>query len=166
MKLLPLAMEHAPELLNFERKNRDWFEQHVTPREEDFYTLLGVQTHIAELLLDQTLNKAYSTLLLDRYDNLVGRINLANINQGKAFLGYRLGKQWAKKGLAKKGVKLMIEQARSLKLTRLVALASVSNIASQKVLASQGFKPHHRLKSFTTVQGEVLDCIEYRLNLI
>ncbi|MCY9805629.1 GNAT family N-acetyltransferase, partial [Vibrio scophthalmi] len=107
MKLIPITMEHAPALLTFEQKNRGWFERHITPREEDFYTLLGVQTHIAELLLDQTLNKAYSTLLLDRHDNLVGRVNLANMHQGKAFLGYRLGKPWVKKGLAKKGVKLM-----------------------------------------------------------
>ncbi|EGU36476.1 GCN5-like N-acetyltransferase [Vibrio ichthyoenteri ATCC 700023] len=165
MKLIPLAMEHAPTLLAFEQKNRGWFEQHITPREEDFYSLVGVQTHIAELLLDQTLNKAYSTLLLDRHNNLVGRVNLANIQQDKAFLGYRLGKAWVKKGLAKKGVKLMIEQAKVLKLKRLVALASVSNIASQKVLTSQGFKPYHRLASFTEVQGKALDCIEYRLDL-
>lgn len=165
VKLIPLTMEHAPTLLTFEQKNRGWFELHITPREEDFYTLLGVQTHIAELLLDQTLNRAYSTLLLDRHDNLVGRVNLANIHQGKAFLGYRLGKSWVKKGLAKKGVKLMIEQAKILKLKRLVALASVTNIASQKVLTSQGFKAHHRLAKFTQVQGETLDCIEYRLDL-
>lgn len=166
MRLIPLSIQHAPELLLFEQQNRAWFEQHVEARPNDFYSLLGVQTHIAELLMDKALGKGIPTLLVDQHQVIVGRVNLANIGKGKAFLGYRLAHSQTGKGLAKQAVSMMIELAKQSDIQRVIGLTSVDNIASQHVLTSHRFVKKRRLEDFTVVNGDAKDCIEFWLDLI
>ena len=165
MKLIPLTLQHSSELLQFEQDNRAWFEQHIEPRPNDFYNLLGVQTHTAELLMDRTLGKGLPTLLIDQQNDIIGRVSLANIAKRKAFLGYRLAHAHVGKGLAKRAVAMMLDLAKQQGIRQLVALTSVDNIASQKVLISHGFVKKRKLKNFTQVQGEKKNCIEFWLDL-
>ncbi len=166
MQLLPLHIQHAKPLLEFELSNRDWFESHIAPRATDFYHLTGVQTHIAELLLNQTLGKALPYLIVNQHQTIVGRVNLHNIHDGKAFLGYRVGEKYIGRGVAKSAVSQMINIAEQHPITQLIAIASVQNLASQSVLTSQGFTAKSQLTNFTQVQGTMLDCIEYQLSFV
>ncbi|GAK83822.1 acetyltransferase [Vibrio ponticus] len=132
MKLTPLTLEHALPLLHFELENRDWFEQSIEPREQDFYSLTGVQTHIAEMLLDKSLNKGLTLLITDTNEQIIGRINLHNITCGKAFLGYRLSARHTGQGITKSAIIKLLPMARELGIKRLVAMVSTENIASKK----------------------------------
>ncbi|ROV59480.1 N-acetyltransferase [Vibrio ponticus] len=165
MQLIPLSLQHTQQLLKFERDNQHWFEQHIQARASDFYCELGVQTHIAELLMDHTLGKALPMLIVDSRQNIIGRINLHNIHRGKAFLGYRLGEQYIGQGIAQLAVQKMLPLARDNHVQRLIAITSQQNIASQKVLTKIGFVAIRDLANFTQVQGTTLNCIEYRLEL-
>lgn len=165
MKLIPLTLQHAPDLLEFELYNRTWFEQHIEPRPDDFYSLIGVQTHSAELLMDKTLGKGVPALLINQQGDIIGRVNLANIARGKAFLGYRLAEKYVGRGIAKQAVGMMLELAKQQSIQKVVALTSVENIASQKVLKSHGFVEKRKLRNFTCVQGVNKDCLEFRLDL-
>ncbi|MDA0147643.1 GNAT family N-acetyltransferase [Vibrio sp. LaRot3] len=167
IELKPLEINDAKMLLEFELTNQSWFETHISPREADFYNLTGVQIHIANLLLDKQLGLGAPYLLIDQHKQILGRVNLSNIDRrsGKAFLGYRIGERFTGQGVAKQGVALLIEQSRLLNLSRLVAIASVENIGSQRVLSYHDFKQKKRLTCFTHVQGSNLDCFEYWLDL-
>lgn len=52
MHLSLIDLSDALALLEFERQNKDWFDQFIPPREVEFYSLNGVKQHIRELLLD------------------------------------------------------------------------------------------------------------------
>ena len=52
IKLELLDLKDSQQLLDFEQQNRDWFEQFIPPREDNFYSSEGVVSHIQEFLLD------------------------------------------------------------------------------------------------------------------
>ncbi|WP_260258378.1 GNAT family N-acetyltransferase [Vibrio intestinalis] len=167
LTLKPLDIHDAKPLLAFELENQTWFERHISAREKDFYSLTGVQIHIANLLLDKHQGLGEPYLLIGGNEEILGRINLTHIDMqsGKAFVGYRIGEHYAGNGVAKRGVSLLLQLANQRKLSRIVAVASVNNVGSQKVLLHHGFKQKQRLTEFTQVQGKSLDCFEYWLDL-
>jgi ribosomal-protein-alanine N-acetyltransferase len=80
----------------------------------------------------------------------------------EAYLGYRLGEKFTGRGIAKRAVEQIIQQAKELNLQTLIAFASVDNIASQKVLTYNGFVEMKTHENFAEVQGKNIDCIEYQ----
>ena len=69
-------------------------------------------------------------------------MNLIDLEDGRAELGYRIAEKWTGKGLATAAVRAIIEVAATeYGLTALWAGASDHNAASQTVLTRAGFRP-------------------------
>lgn len=79
-------------------------------------------------------------MLVGESGEVVGRVNLMNVADGSAELGYRIARKAAGQGLATAAVREIRELAAGkYGLTRLRARATVDNPASQKVLERNGF---------------------------
>ena len=76
-----LTHEDAVELLQFERAERAWFEQHIEARPECFYTLQGVAKHIIDCLAPPC--KAEKAKVLDSVFTNVWLPCLPNQEAGK-----------------------------------------------------------------------------------
>tara|TARA_R110001606_G_scaffold390602_1_gene557713 strand:+ start:358 stop:879 length:522 start_codon:yes stop_codon:yes gene_type:complete len=163
MGLRLLSRSDSRALLLFEKKNRAWFELHINPREVGFYSDEGVKKHIEEFLSQHQRKSMLPMLIIDDSGEIAGRINLTDINLvlSEAYLGYRLGEKFTGRGIAKQAVEQIIQQANELKLHKLIAFASVDNIASQKVLTYNGFVEMKTHENFAEVQGKNINCIEY-----
>lgn len=148
--LRALAAADWQTLLDFEVRNRGWFEQHVASRGEAFYCRAGVEQHIADALTGLAQRRWFPGLLLDQVGAIIGRANLkdVDVHAGVAELGYRIAQDRVGTGLATEAVLLMKDVAlRQWGLQRLRAVVSVTNPASSRVLEKCGFVPLEPLPS-------------------
>lgn len=132
----------AAALLAFETANRAWFEQHIAPREQAFYSPEGVAAHIAAYLAGHAEGTWHPFVLVDGNGRIVGRANLKDIDTaaGTAEVGYQIARDACGKGLATRALGHLIEQARTRwRLTRLLAHVYDDNVGSRKVLQRCGF---------------------------
>lgn len=165
MKLALIKLSDAQQLLDFELSNKQWFEQFIPPREDDFYSLAGVEQHIREFLLDYHCNELIPMLIKSSDNKIIGRINVSNIDRvkGIAHLGYRVAQEAINRGVAKWAVSQLGTVLQGTKVQTIYAYASTSNPASQKVLVSSGFESVKLVENYAQLHGEMIDCIEYRL---
>ncbi len=129
-------------LLAFERRNRSWFEQHIEPRGEAFYSEQGIQQHIASYLADHAAGRWFPGLVLDAAGAIIGRTNLKDmdVQVGVAELGYRVAQDQVGHGVATAAVTQMKDIAsRQCGLQRLHAVVTEVNLASMRVLEKCGF---------------------------
>ncbi|WP_300178315.1 GNAT family N-acetyltransferase [uncultured Aliivibrio sp.] len=160
-----LKTEDAAALLEFELVNQEWFESFIEARDEDFFSDEGIKDHIDFYLSEYEKDRIYPMLLKNAQGTICGRANLYNINKEKesGFIGYRIGEAFISQGLATYATKFLIDVARdTLALSQLIATASTDNLASQRVLSKNGFKQVGFKPEFTIVDGEIIDCYEYR----
>ncbi len=142
----------ADELLAFELLNRRYFEKWINYRPADYYTPEGVARAIAAARHEADNDIAYQHLV--RVDGqMVARVNLTAIKRPharSASLGYRVGEASVGRGIAKQAVRLVMQRAfTELDLWRLEATARPENLASAKVLLSNGFVQFgHSRRSF------------------
>ena len=165
MTLQLLKTEDAAALLEFELVNQEWFESFIEARDEDFFSDEGIKDHIDFYLSEYEKDRIYPMLLKNAQGTICGRANLYNINKEKesGFIGYRIGEAFISQGLATYATKFLIDVARdTLALSQLIATASTDNLASQRVLSKNGFKQVGFKPEFTIVDGEIIDCYEYR----
>ncbi|MGO2514031.1 GNAT family N-acetyltransferase [Marinomonas polaris] len=163
MELRLLSRSDSRALLLFETENRTWFEAHINPREVSFYSDEGVKKHIEEFLSQHQRKAMLPMLIIDDTGEIAGRINLTDINlvSHEAYLGYRMGEKFAGRGIAKRAAEQITQLANELNLQKIIAFASVDNIASQRVLTHNGFVEMKTHENFAEVQGNSIDCIEY-----
>jgi ribosomal-protein-alanine N-acetyltransferase len=143
-KVRELQDTDAQALLEFEVRNRQWFESHIEPRAPEFYSLQGVVEHIASCLDGLASGNWHPMVILDYDQRIIGRANLKSIDAaaGCAEVGYRIDQQAAGQGLATFALKRLIHEARNRwRLGQLVAFVYEQNLGSQKVLARCGFLP-------------------------
>ncbi|MDD9173900.1 N-acetyltransferase [Aliivibrio finisterrensis] len=160
-----LKTEDAEALLEFELVNQEWFESYIEARDEDFFTEEGIKEHIDFYLSEYEQDRIYPMLLKNAQGTICGRANLYNINREKesGFIGYRIGEEFISQGLATYATEVLINVAReTLALSELIATATTDNLASQRVLSKNGFKQVGFKPEFTIVDGEIIDCYEYR----
>ncbi|MBM2618489.1 GNAT family N-acetyltransferase [Actinoplanes sp. LDG1-06] len=139
MRLERLAPGHAPALLRFETENREWFARFITDRGDEYFDRFA--EHHAALLAEQEAGVCHFHVLMDG-DEVVGRFNLVDVEDGAAELGFRVAAAAAGRGVATEGVRLVCELARdAYGLSRLTADAGVTNAASRAVLGRSGFVP-------------------------
>ncbi|MCC0098750.1 GNAT family N-acetyltransferase [Streptomyces flavotricini] len=133
-----LRADHAPALLDFERRNRAYFARTV-PDRGDAYFASFADRHRA-LLAEQESGLSRFHVLVTRQGELAGRVNLVDIEDGGAELGYRIGESAAGRGLATAAVAEICRVARSAYgLSRLVAVTTLDNPGSMAVLRRNGF---------------------------
>ena len=133
-----LRLDHAPALLAFERENRAYFAASVPDRGDEFFA--EFDTRHAQLLEWQAAGTDYFHLLVAEGGEVVGRVNLNEVADGSAELGYRIAQKAAGQGLATAAVRKVRELAATeYGLTRLRARVTLDNPASRKVLEHNGF---------------------------
>ncbi|GJJ04029.1 hypothetical protein RugamoR64_45670 [Duganella rhizosphaerae] len=147
-----LQHEDAAPLLQFELENRAWFEQHIAPRAQEFYTPQGVRRHIEQYLDGHAAGIWHPCIILNGQGRIVGRANLKDIDRRAvtAEAGYRIASDQTGKGLATQALRHLIALAEQRwRLRCLLAYVSDDNLASAHVLRKCGF-----------VQGEHQDGME------
>ncbi len=144
-----LRLDHAPALLAFERENRAYFAASVPDRGDEFFA--EFDTRYAQLLAWQAAGTDYLHVLVTERGEVVGRVNLTEVADGSAELGYRIAQKAAGQGLATAAVHQVRELAATeYGLTRLRARVMLDNPASRKVLEHNGFVAVGEL----TINGE------------
>ena len=138
MQLQQLTAQHVGAILEFETVNRDYFAAAVPDRGDDFFADYPAR-HAALLAMQEAGTDVFHVLMSD--DGAVtGRVNLFDISGGEAALGYRIGRDFAGRGLATEAVRRVCLLARgSYGLKRLRAAATVDNHGSRTVLSRNGF---------------------------
>lgn len=135
-----LHLDHAPALLAFERANRAYFAASIPDRGDDYFTRFDERHR--ELLGEQAAGLHHFHLVLDAEGEVLGRINLVDVADGSAELGYRIAERAAGRGLATSAVTQACGLAfTEYGLTALRAVTTLDNPASQAVLTRTGFLP-------------------------
>ncbi|MGY1607956.1 MULTISPECIES: GNAT family N-acetyltransferase [unclassified Geodermatophilus] len=135
-----LALHHAPAVLAFEQENRAWFARSVPDRGDGYFASFP-ERHAA-LLAEQAAGHCHFHVLVEDDGRVVGRVNLVDVEDGQAELGFRVAERVAGRGVATGGVRRVLGLARErYGLRRLVAAAALDNMASLGVLRSVGFVP-------------------------
>ena len=133
-----LRLDHASALLAFERENRAYFAASIPDRGDEFFA--EFDTQYAQLLAWQAAGTDYLHLLVTERGEVLGRVNLTEVADGSAELGYRIAQKAAGQGLATAAVRKVRELAvTEYGLTRLRARVTLDNPASRKVLEHNGF---------------------------
>jgi ribosomal-protein-alanine N-acetyltransferase len=139
-RLERLSTSHAEALLAFERENREYFAASVPDRGDAYFDEFELR-HEA-LLAEQEAGICRFHVLVDDAGAVVGRVNLIDLENGSAELGYRIAEKAAGKGLASAAVRAIIGLAASeYGLTMLRARTTLDNPKSQAVLTRAGFRP-------------------------
>ncbi|MET8009511.1 GNAT family N-acetyltransferase [Streptomyces sp. NPDC005271] len=138
MRLERLRADHARALLAFERENREYFARTV-PDRGDAYFAEFASRHRA-LLAEQDAGVCHFHVVVDGHGDLVGRVNLVDVEEGAAELGYRIGERATGRGMATAAVEEMCRlAATAYGLSALTAATTLDNPASMAVLTRAGF---------------------------
>ncbi|MFE3450498.1 GNAT family N-acetyltransferase [Nonomuraea sp. NPDC059194] len=137
-ELQRLRLDHAPALHAFERENRAYFAASIPDRGDDYFAEFDAR-HTA-LLAEQAAGLHHFHLLVDGDGTVLGRVNLIDVADGSAELGYRIAESAAGRGLATSAVnRVCALAATDYGLTGLRAMTTLDNTASRAVLARTGF---------------------------
>ncbi|MEI5099419.1 GNAT family N-acetyltransferase [Streptomyces sp. PmtG] len=139
-ELQRLRADHAPALLAFERENRAYFAASVPDRGDDYFA--GFDARHRALLAEQDAGTCHFHVLVGGDGEILGRVNLVDVADGAADLGYRVAKKASSQGLATSAVRQVCVLALAeYGLTSLRAATTLDNPGSQAVLARTGFVP-------------------------
>jgi [ribosomal protein S5]-alanine N-acetyltransferase len=139
-ELQRLRADHAPAVLAFELANRAYFAASISDRGDEFFDQF-TERHNALLAEQEAGTGAFHVLVADD-GSVLGRFNLVRIKDGTAELGYRVAQHAAGRGVATAAVgELCRLAAAQYGLRTLQAGTTRENVASQKVLAKNGFVP-------------------------
>jgi ribosomal-protein-alanine N-acetyltransferase len=135
-----LRADHADAVLAFERENREYFARSISDRGDAYFTPAGFAARHAALLAEQDAGICHFHVVLDAEGRVIGRVNLIDVADASAELGYRIGERAAGKGLATAAVAEVCRLAgTAYGLTSLVAITTLDNLASRAVLERNAF---------------------------
>ena len=159
-----LEESDSKDLLQFELENRRYFAASVSDRGDDYFS--NFQTLLAERIEEQERGQCRYYLVRNSSGDIVGRVNLRNIemqaNCRTASLGYRIGERFCQKGYATLAVSLLCEKAKcELNIDQLTAMVSVQNPGSQRVLEKSGFLVTDGTPTHFVSNGKTVDAIHY-----
>jgi [ribosomal protein S5]-alanine N-acetyltransferase len=139
-ELQRLGPEHAAAVLAFERENRAYFAQSISDRGDEFFEDFAAQYEAA--LDEQDSGVSAFHVLVEADGTVVGRVNLYEVADGSAELGYRVAERVSGRGAATSGVRTLCRLAtQDYGLRTLRAGISNENAASRRVLEKAGFVP-------------------------
>lgn len=133
-----LRPDHAAALLAFERENRAYFAASIPDRGEAYFA--HFDERLRALLAEQEAGVCYFHVLVRVGGEMLGRVNLVDVADGGAELGYRIAERAAGRGLATWAVRELCDlAANGYGLTTLRAATTLDNAASRAVPARAGF---------------------------
>ncbi|MGW0902350.1 GNAT family N-acetyltransferase [Streptomyces sp. NPDC002853] len=137
-ELQRLRADHAPALLAFERENRAYFAKFVPDRGDAYFAEFDARH--ASLLAEQDAGTCHFHVLVGGEGDILGRVNLVDVADGEAELGYRIAESATGRGLATDAVRQVCGVAGAeYGLTALRAATDVDNSGSRAVLVRSGF---------------------------
>ncbi|MFJ5552162.1 GNAT family N-acetyltransferase [Streptomyces sp. NPDC093225] len=137
-KLELLTAEHGPAVLEFERANRAYFAASVPDRGDAYFA--EFEERQRGLLAEQAAGVCLFHVLVDGGGQVLGRVNLVDVEHGEAELGYRIAREATGQGLATAAVREVLRRARTeYGLRRVRARTTLDNAGSRAVLARTGF---------------------------
>ncbi|MBD0840831.1 GNAT family N-acetyltransferase [Streptomyces sp. TRM68416] len=140
LRLERLRPDHADALLAFERENRAYFTRTIPDRGDAYFADFAA-VHAARLA-EQDAGVCHFHVVTDEQGHLVGRVNLVDVEDGSAELGYRIGERAAGRGVATAAVgEVCRTAATAYGLVALTAVTTLDNPASRAVLERNGFLP-------------------------
>ena len=127
-------------MLAFEVENRSYFTASISDRGDDYFTEFA--SRFRDLLAEQDTGVCHFHVVVGAGGEILGRVNLIDVADGSAELGFRIAQKAAGQGLATASVaQLCVIAARDYGLRRLHASAADDNAGSRAVLAHTGFTP-------------------------
>jgi ribosomal-protein-alanine N-acetyltransferase len=169
LQLMPPMPSDLDELLDFELRNRAFFEAHINARPAVYYSADGVRAAIATARREADEDKGYQYLVRDASGALVGRVNLSRVRRAhfhSADLGYRLAESAQGRGVAREGVRQVLALAfGELKLVRVEATARDGNEGSARVLLRNDFSAFGRSRRSFELAGAWHDLVHYERRL-
>jgi [ribosomal protein S5]-alanine N-acetyltransferase len=137
-ELQRLRLDHASALLAFERENRAYFAASVPDRGDDYFAHFDAR--LSGLLAEQATGLHHFHVLVDSGGEVLGRVNLIDVVDDSAELGYRIAEKATNQGLARTAVdQICALAAVEYGLTTLRAATTLDNAGSRAVLARTGF---------------------------
>ncbi len=136
-ELQRLRLDHADALLAFELENRDYFAESIPDRGDAYFAEFGER--LRGLIAEQEAGLCHFHVLVNDDGSVVGRINLVDVADGQAELGYRIAKKASGQGVATAAVREICSLAVSYGLRTLIAETTAGNVGSQAVLKKAGF---------------------------
>ncbi|MBH0229094.1 GNAT family N-acetyltransferase [Halobacillus yeomjeoni] len=158
-----LKGEDAEAVFKFENDNRTFFEKMVPSRGEEYYNFDTFMVRHQTLLEEQSQGLSAFYLIRKSNNELLGRINLIDIDKSKisGYVGYRVGENHTGKGIACKALHMLMEDLKEEGFTKLSAKTTNNNFASQKVLERNGFKKLEENNEEFVMNGETLRFVHY-----
>ncbi len=157
-----LSKYHVKQLLSFELENRSWFESLIEPRDNALYSEQGVSEHIDSEIEKVNSGSAFCGLLI-KGNEIVARANLRDICANKAFVGYRVSKNFISQGYASFCLASLIKIAKTeFGIKSLEAKVLENNPASKHILLKHGFEIIGNVPNFITLNNKPLTCTELR----
>lgn len=142
IEVIPLSENVYQDLFKFEQYNWNYFAQKVGERPDSYRHYDSFISDQEDVLQEQA-KGGIAFYVIYQHDKLVGRINLRDISNSNASLGYRICQSEGGKGIATLAVKKIIAVAIQIGIKRINAVVSETNSASEKVLLKNGFKYSH-----------------------
>jgi ribosomal-protein-alanine N-acetyltransferase len=134
-----LRSDHATALLAFEVENRAYFAASVPDRGDGFFARFDEM--LRSRLAEQEAGECYFHVVVADGGAVLGRVNLVDVADGEAELGYRIAERSTGRGLATWAVaEVCALAAARYGLSRLRAGTTLGNAASRAVLARAGFE--------------------------
>lgn len=164
MLIRDLALTDAEQLLEFELRNRAWFEQFVAPRGDRFFTVAAVRDHIRAYLIAKQQGRFHGCVVLDNSGVIVARANLREIDvrDASAEIGYRVAQAQTGKGIASAATEFLIRLAYDeWQIKQLRGFVSVDNLASARVLEKNDFVKIAFHERMAQLRNSRSDCYEY-----
>ena len=162
-----ITPDDAPALADLVRANREFLAPWEPVRGEDYFTAAGQRAAVGAALTEHAHGRGLPCVIVAPDGNVVGRVNLNNIVRGafqSATLGYWMAQAAGGRGLATAAVRDIIALAFSdLGLHRIQADTLVHNVASQRVLARNGFLRIGLAPRYLKIAGRWQDCILHQL---
>ena len=168
--LTPISPTDVGELLEFELKNRLYFEANINARPPAYYSTGGVERAIAAAMEDAERDRSYQFLLrAASTGEIVGRANLNEVKRAhfhSAVLGYRIAEAVCGKGIASEAVgKIIALSFGELGLKRIEANARAENRGSVRVLMKNGFVQYGHSKRSFELGGTWFDRLHFEKHL-
>ncbi|MET7573468.1 GNAT family protein [Streptomyces sp. NPDC005492] len=150
----------APALAAIQVENRDRMRATEPYRPDSFYTVEGQRERLEAQVREYTAGRLVPLLLVSD-GRIAGAFTLSGVVLGpfrSASLGYWIATDRQGRGLATAGVERVCRIARErVGLHRLEASTRLDNLASQRVLAKNGFEPIGMAPRYLHIDGEWRD---------
>lgn len=159
--------DDARELAELVKANREFLAPWEPVRDDGYFTEAGQRVAIGAALAEHAQERGLPCVILDHQGSIVGRVNLNNIVRGafqSASIGYWVSQSAGGQGIATAAVRDIVRLAfADLRLHRIQADTLVDNVASQRVLASNGFVRIGLAPRYLNIAGRWQDCILHQL---